>query len=133
MRGPEGTRRTGRMAGMFRVDRLESGVVTVLRLEGHMIDMSGVDVLRGAFEGCIEDLRLRVVVNMNQTGFLLFPGVVTLAEMEERLRRLGGGLKLAGANLHVRQLLRMCGVNHELEVCKTEARAIELLAAASVA
>lgn len=109
---------------MLRIDRLESGSVTVLRLDGD-IDGEGMDDLRLALMGCIQDHRYNVVVNLTEVKFVSYMGVGVLVERLRQLRAYNGDMKLSGVNLYTQRLFRMVGVTHVFDTCESEHQAIQ--------
>lgn len=108
----------------MKIDRLESGAVTVLRLDGD-IDETGMNALRLALMGCIQDQRAQVVLNMTNVKFVSYMGVGVLVERLRQLRACGGNMKLVGVNLYTERLFRMVGVTRVFESFATEAQAIQ--------
>ncbi|MBI2432117.1 MAG: STAS domain-containing protein [Candidatus Hydrogenedentes bacterium] len=109
---------------MLHIDRLESGSVTVLRLEGD-IDEDGMNELRLALMGCIQDHRYNVVVNLEGVKFVSYMGVGVLVERLRQLRGYGGDMKLVHVNLYTQRLFRMIGVTHVFELFDGELIAIQ--------
>jgi anti-anti-sigma factor len=109
---------------MLTIDRLESGAVTVLRIEGD-IDEEGVDTLRLSLNTCMQDQRRNVVANMTAVKFVSYMGVGVLVERLRHLRACHGDLKLTGVNIATDRLLRMAGVKHLFDTHETEPKAIQ--------
>ena len=110
---------------MLRIERLETGAVTVLRLEGD-IDEEGMNHLRLALMGCIQDQRCHVVANMAGVKFVSYMGVGVLVERLRQLRAYRGDLKLVAVNLYTERLLRMVGVTKVFETYATESQAVQV-------
>ncbi len=108
---------------MLTSERLESGSVSVLRLEGD-IDEGTVDVLRKAIMGCIADQRYNVVVNLSGVKFVSYMGLGVLVERLRQLRAHDGDLKLTGVNLYTQRLIRMVGAKNVFEIFEVESQAI---------
>lgn len=106
------------------IERLESGVATVLRLEGD-IDEDGVNQLRLALMGCLQDRRYSLVVNMSEVKFVSYMGVGVLVERLRQLRAYNGDMKLVGVNLYTERLFRMVGVTKVFAMYDSEAKAIQ--------
>ena len=109
---------------MLRIDRLETGAVTVLRLDGD-IDEEGMNELRLALMGCIQDHRCNVVVNLAEVKFVSYMGVGVLVERLRQLRGYNGDMKLVGVNLYTQRLFRMVGVTHVFDISETESQAVQ--------
>ncbi len=108
----------------MKIERLESGAVTVLRLAGD-IDEIGMNELRLSLMECIEDNRCHVVVNLSQVNFVSYMGVGVLVERLRQLRAYNGDMKLVGVNLYTERLFRMVGVKKVFETFETESLAIQ--------
>jgi anti-sigma B factor antagonist len=109
---------------MLNIDRLESGAVTVLRLDGD-IDEDGMNDLRLTLMNCIQDHRYHVVVNLESVKFVSYMGVGVLVERLRQLRAYNGDMKLAGVNLYTQRLFRMIGVGHVFETFDSEHQAVQ--------
>ncbi len=109
---------------MLKIDRLESGAVTVLRLEGD-IDEDGMNQLRLALTYCLQDQRCRLVVNLESVNFVSYMGLGVLVERLRQARACNGDLKLTGINVYTDRLFRMAGVSKVFEIYKTENQAIQ--------
>ena len=109
---------------MLTTERFETGAVTILRLEGE-IDEEGINVLRNAILGCIEDRRYNVVMNLEDVKFISYMGVGVMVERLRPLRAGGGDMRLVGVNLYTERLFRMIGVSNVFEVHQTESQAIQ--------
>jgi anti-sigma B factor antagonist len=109
---------------VMNIERLETGTVTILRLEGD-IDESGMNELRLALMRCIQEQRVNVVMNLADVGFISYLGVGVLVDNLRRLRQYQGDLKLVGMNLYSERLFRMVGVRKVFDTFDTEAQAIQ--------
>ena len=115
---------------MLTIDKYESGMVTVLRLDGD-IDEDGMNVLRLSLMECIQDQRCHVVVNLAAVKFVSYMGVGVLVERLRQLRSANGDLKLTGVNLYTERLFRMVGVTNVFDTFATEAQAVQAFAEAA--
>ena len=106
------------------IERLETGGVTVLRLQGE-VDEEGMNTLRMALLKCFQDQRYQVVLNLRDVTYVSYMGVGVLVERLRQFRACSGDLKLAGLNLYTRRLLRMVGVKDVFDVFETEPQAIQ--------
>lgn len=109
---------------MLKIERLESGSVSVLRLDGD-IDEEGMNELRLALMGCIQDRRYNTVINLKEVKFVSYMGVGVLVERLRQLRAYGGDMKLTGVNLYTDRLFRMIGVTNIFEIRDSESNAIQ--------
>lgn len=109
---------------MLKIDRLESGAVTVLRLEGD-IDEDGMNLLRLTLTRCLQDQRCNLVINLESVKFISYMGLGVLVERLRQARACKGDLKLTGVNLYTDRLFRMAGLSKVFETYKTEGQAIQ--------
>ena len=109
---------------MINIDRMDMGLVTVLRLEGD-IDEDGVQSLRMQLLQCIKEKRCKVVANLSGVRYISFMGLGVLVERLRQLRLSGGDMKLVGVNLYTERLFRMVGVTKVFEMFRSEPLAIQ--------
>jgi anti-sigma B factor antagonist len=107
----------------MRIDRIEVGPVTVLRLFGD-IDESAVDGLRGTLFECISENRSNIVLNLAEVKFISYMGVGILVERLRKVRACGGDIKLCYVNLYSERLFRMVGVSSLFETYDAESQAV---------
>ena len=104
------------------IDRLETGAITVLRLQGD-IDENGMNDLRLGLADCLRDQRYHVVINMTHVSFVSYMGVGVLVERLRQFRANGGDMKLVGVNLYTQRLFRMAGITKVFEIYDAEGQA----------
>lgn len=70
-----------------------------------------------AFQAFVEKLeRVNVVIDLDGTETLDSQGLTSLLEAQEKMRALGGDVKLATTNLYNRKILEMTRLDQSLEV-----------------
>lgn len=109
----------------MKLERIEQGSVTVMRLAGDLDD-EGVKMLRLALLRCIKDRRCNVVVNLAQVGMVSYMALGVLVERLRQCRMCNGDLKLVGINLAMEQMFRQAGVSALFEVYESEANAVHV-------
>lgn len=107
----------------MKVERSDTGAVTVLRLAGD-VDEGGVDVLRTAMYECLSEGRFQLVVNLSEVGFVSYMGVGVFVERLRKVRAFNGDIKLVGMNLAAQRLFRMSGVKSLFEYFDAESQAV---------
>ena len=112
------------MRRVLKIERLESGAITVLRLDGD-IDEDGMNMLRLALAKCIQDQRYHLVVNLEHVKFVSYMAVGVLVERLRQIRAYRGDMKLVGVNLYTERLFRMVGVTKVFEMFRAEPLAIQ--------
>ena len=107
------------------VERVEIGLVSVLRLEGDL-DERGVERLRDVLGTCLAGGCAKLVLNFRDVRYVSYMGVGVVVERLRRARALRGDIKLVGVNLYTERLLRMAGVGSLFDTHDTEAQAVAL-------
>jgi len=107
----------------MKVDQIEFGTVTVLRLEGDL-DEGGMNDLRTALYDCMCEGRFKLVVNLGDVAFISYMGLGVLVERLRKLRSLGGDIKLVAMNLYAQRMFRMVGVTTLFGTYDTESQAV---------
>jgi anti-anti-sigma factor len=105
-------------------DYTDYGTAVVLRLEGDL-DERGVDGLRSAFLELLESGHTRIVVNLEEVRFVSYMSLGVMVERLRKVRAAGGDIKLTGANLYVRRMIRMVGLTSLFESYETEGLAVQ--------
>ncbi len=108
---------------MLKVDRCDTGKVTILRLSGD-IDEYGIGLLRSQFMSCMRENRSHIVVNMCGVQFISYMGVGVLVERLRQCRNNQGDMKLVGINLYAERLFRTVGVTKLFQTFESENQAL---------
>lgn len=109
---------------MLKIERIESGVVTILRVTGE-IDEGRQEELRKVFNACQRDGRVNVVLNLSGLTYVSWMGLGVLIERQRQMRQSGGNIRVAGMNLQGERLLRMAGAKNVFELYKSETKAVQ--------
>jgi anti-sigma B factor antagonist len=125
-----GTAALGKADRSMDIQRMEVGLVTVLRFKGD-IDLEGVNALRVALLTLIKEKRANVVVNLSGVGYVSYLGIGVLLERMRQFQVLGGDLKLVGLNLGVKRALHMASVTKLFTIHDLESQAIDGFRAAA--
>ncbi len=95
---------------------------TVLAVSGE-IDISTATVLRKAIDSVIQDGTHRLIVDLENVGFMDSSGLNTLISV---IRRLGpGSLLVAASQPHIRRVFSLSGIDQLIPVFGSVAAAIE--------
>ncbi len=105
------------------------GDVTILDLKGRLVLDEGDAVLRARVNGLIDQLRLKIVINMQDVTYVDSCGVGALVEKYVSLRRQGGDLKLLHLTPRSQRILEITGLLHVFEAYDTEPDAVASFAA----
>jgi anti-anti-sigma factor len=108
----------------MKVDRMDLGLVSVLRLHGD-IDEDGVQELRVALLECLKQKRYQIVVNMADVKFISYMGVGVLVERLRQFRAYEGDMKLVSLNVYGERMFRMLGVTKLFHTFSAEGPAVE--------
>lgn len=106
------------------IKRIDSGAVTVLRMEGD-IDETGIQDLRSALLECLKDRRYHVVANLSGVRFVSYMGLGVLVERLRQFRAQRGDLRLVGLNLYIERMFRMAAITNLFEIFETETQAVQ--------
>lgn len=109
----------------MKLERMEMGPVTVLRLEGD-IDEDGVNALRVGLLRCIKERRFNLVVNLGGVRLVSYMGLGVLVERLRQFRACSGDMKLVGVNLSLSRMFRMAGVASLFEAYENETKAVQV-------
>lgn len=107
----------------MKIERIEMGETTVLRLEGD-VDDTAVHELRDALYDCLREGRFNLVINLSRVGYLSYLGLGIVIERLRRVRAVKGDIKLVGINLYMERLFRMVGASRLFEIFENEHQAV---------
>jgi len=110
---------------MLRIEKIDQGLASVLRLEGE-IDEDGVKELRIALLNCLKTGGSNVVVNLRDVGYISYMGIGVLVERLRQFRALNGDMKLVGISLYIERLFRMAGVKSLFDTYESEGQAVQV-------
>ena len=92
---------------MAEVARTQIGIATYLAPDGSLVDDSAVTNLETMLESCIEANEIQVVIDFSNVSLVNSRLLDALLEMQERLTRMGGSLKIVRANAVVSDVMRI--------------------------
>jgi anti-sigma B factor antagonist len=91
--------------------------VTVLRLGGD-VDMDDVVALRNALHSITKEGQCCFVLDFSRVAHMSITSIGILADTVMRVRNLGGDVKLAHVNMHLRQIFDLTGFSTMVQVYK---------------
>ncbi len=112
----------------MQLDLRERRDVTILVLEGRLVEGPGDRQLQEATEVLLESRRLRVVVDLSSVTTIDSRGLGELVTSEQRIREAGGRLKLIHPTDRVVRVLDIAQVLPLFEVFETEEDAVRSFA-----
>jgi anti-sigma B factor antagonist len=115
------------MAGM-RVTRSDRDGVAVLRLEGEF-DSFETELVREAFEGCLQSGKARVVLDLSGLKFANSTTIAYFITAQKRAKAQGGMVVLAAAGDFIRKTLRTLGLDQVFAYEETVGDAVASLGA----
>ena len=107
----------------LRVQRTDSGKVTILSLQGE-IGIEEIPGLRTRFDDLLDSGRIWLVLDMEETTYLGSSALGLLLIVYNRLKELNGEVKLAGPNQLARDAMHFFGLIPVLEVHDTVEAAV---------
>jgi anti-sigma B factor antagonist len=105
------------------------GEISILDISGRITLGDGTVILRDAVTQLIEDGSKKVLLNLQEVGYMDSSGIGELVRTTNSLRRQGGQLKLVNPSKRVRELLALTRLASIFDTEPDEATAIAALAA----
>jgi type IV pilus assembly protein PilB len=105
------------------VARSRLGVVTYLAPERSLDDDLSIASLDEAIDACVGDNEINLVVDLGNVNLLTSASIERLLDAQERLVRLGGGVKLASASAVVTDTLRITNALSRLAIIDADEEA----------
>lgn len=109
------------MAVALRSNDTES--ITVLRLAGD-ISLTEMDAVLRTMTDMVLENRTKVVLNFRQVNHVSLNAISKLAEKNQRLRALGGDIKLVGLIPYVANLFKLVGAFSYFDLASSEEEAV---------
>jgi anti-anti-sigma factor len=114
----------------MKIEQRELGDVTVLDVRGRLTMNDGHGLLKTQIDTLSERGRARVVLNVTELKYLDSACLGEIINAHISLSRRGGGLKLVGMPDHLRELLKLAGLQGIFETFTDEAAAARSFQAA---
>lgn len=92
------------------------GNVIVLEIIADL-DEGGAIILQFTLEKCRRENHHKIVINMDDAQYISYDGVGVLADYWHILQKLDGDIRLANANLYVKEVFKMCGGPARMPEC----------------
>lgn len=99
------------------------GEVVVLELSGE-IDINTSPEVRKAFDQLIKDQKKKILLNFAEVAYIDSSGLATLVEMLQRLKRIGGVLRLCNLSEKVKGLFEITKLEKLFSIFSSEEEAI---------
>jgi anti-anti-sigma factor len=106
-----------------------SGGVKVVTFSGDL-DSLGVKMVEGAFSSGASNRTDRIVVDLQQVGFISSAGLAMLLVRGKTLRHSGGDMVIAAVNPHVMEVMAMAGFEELFDFYPSSLDAVSGLAEA---
>ncbi len=107
----------------MKIEQRELGDVTVLDVRGRLTMNDGRGLLKTRVDSLLERGRARVVLNVAELKYLDSACLGEIINAHISLSRRGGALKLVGMPDHLRELLKLAGLQGIFETFADEAAA----------
>ncbi len=95
---------------------IESGGVTILKLNVESLDALTVPELRPVVEQMVERGGIKVVVDMSAVRVIDSSGVGVVVGLFKRMRSLGGAVRVAGVNKQPNEIFRVMLLDRVLAI-----------------
>ncbi len=102
----------------------EVNQVNILELSGE-IDINTSPEVRKVFDRLIKEARKKVLLNFAEVVYIDSSGLATLVEMLQRLKRLGGVLRLSNLSEKVKGLFEITKLDKLFNIFPSEAEALK--------
>ena len=103
---------------------IESGDVTILKLNVESLDALTVPELRSAVEHLVERGGVKVVVDMSAVRLIDSSGVGVIVGLFKRMRSLGGAVRVAGMSKQPSEIFRVMMLDRVLAIFPSAADAL---------
>ncbi|MDD5195954.1 MAG: STAS domain-containing protein [Candidatus Omnitrophica bacterium] len=101
-----------------------SNDILICILEGE-ININTSPDLRREFERIIRDNQKKVLIDFSNVPYIDSSGLATLIEMLQRLRKIGGSLRLANMSQKVKSVFEITKLAKLFEIADTREKALE--------
>ncbi len=101
---------------MIEIMHMRIGVLSYLAPSGPFCDDEGISILLGKVSACLEQRETRLVLDLDRVPALNGAALEALLDIQDRLSRLGGQLKVVNANALVRDIFAATGFGNYVEV-----------------
>jgi type IV pilus assembly protein PilB len=102
------------------VMRTRIGVMTYLTPKGLSMTDGELEPLREAVESCLKQWEVQIVIDLSTVHLLQSNALETLLEIQERLTKLGGWLKISNAKPLVKEILILTGLVNSIPFADAE-------------
>ena len=99
---------------MTEITRSRVGVSTYLVPTGPLLDAPAVDALRARLEECIEQREIQLVLDLVDVPLIASPALEVLLDIQERVARQGGGLRVVNVNSVLRDAFYLTGLDQRI-------------------
>jgi len=108
----------------MQINQREANEVIILELSGE-IDINTSPEVRKAFDQLIKEQRKKILLNFADVAYIDSSGLATLVEMLQRLKRLGGTLRLTNLSEKVKGLFEITKLERLFNIFPAEAEALK--------
>ncbi len=92
------------------------GVITYLAPTGCIAEAEGLESLKETVASCVASREIKLVLDLDRVPALTSLALETLLDIQDRLTRLGGSLKVVNPNALVEDIFRATGLHGYIEV-----------------
>jgi type IV pilus assembly protein PilB len=102
------------------VTRTRIGVMTYLTPKGLAMTDGEIEPLRDAVEACLSQWETQIVIDLTTVQLIHSSALETLLDIQERLAKLGGWLKVSNVRPIVREIFILTGLVNSIPLADTE-------------
>ena len=115
------------MANPFTVERSQSGVLTILSLEG-FLDAHTAPQFEAAVEKALEEGHVRLIVDGSGLTYISSAGLGVFMGFIEEIREQDGDIKVCGLTPKVREVFALLGFEELFDIVDSRDEAVERFA-----
>ncbi|MBU2102811.1 MAG: STAS domain-containing protein [Candidatus Omnitrophota bacterium] len=106
---------------MIQQEKVNDVLVCIINGE---VNITTSPELRKAFEKIIHDNQKKIIIDFTQVTYIDSSGLATLIEMLQRLRKIGGSLRLANMSQKVKNVFEITKLAKLFEIADTREAAL---------
>ncbi|UCC94539.1 MAG: STAS domain-containing protein [Candidatus Omnitrophota bacterium] len=108
----------------MKITEQKHGEIIICALEGE-IDINTSPELRKAFDGFTRRAIKKIVIDFSKVSYIDSSGLATLIELLQRLKKIGGHLRLSSLSQKVRNVFEVTKLDKLFEIFDTHEDAIK--------
>jgi anti-sigma B factor antagonist len=108
----------------MKISQEKSGDTLICAVEGE-IDIGSSGELRKALDGIIKGNEKKVLIEFSNVAYIDSSGLATLIEMFQRLKKIGGQMRLSGMNQKIKNAFEITKLHKLFEIFENKEAALK--------